>query len=75
MNFATIGLGVLCAGYGVFSGFMRVKNPGMFRKLEPMKKFWGEKKGSAIHFVGYVVVPFCLGLFFIVSGIAGRSIF
>lgn len=33
-----------------------------FGKLEPMKKFWGEKLGKAIHFTGYVVAPIAVGV-------------
>ena len=73
MNGITIGIGCVIVGYGLFSGIMRFVKPSMFRKLEPMKARLGPAAGSVIHFIGYVVVPVMVGIYFIVAGISGMS--
>lgn len=75
MNYITLVIGILAFVYGVFSIFIRMKNPSKFAKLDAMKKFWGEKAGTAIHFIGYTVVPIIVGIVFIVLGLQGKSIF
>jgi hypothetical protein len=35
-----LGIGALAFAYGVFSIFIRMKNPSKFAKLDAMKKFW-----------------------------------
>ena len=37
----------------------------MFWKRKYIIKFWGEKLGKIIHFVGYVIVPIVVGVYFI----------
>jgi len=75
MNFLTMGIGALALGYGIFAGVMRKKNPSSFKKLEPMKRIYGEKAGSVIHFIGYVAVPILFGIIALVSGYLGKNIF
>lgn len=75
MNFITIGVGVAATIFGITTIVIRFKNPGTFKKLEPMRNFWGKKLGYTIHFVGYSLVPIGAGIFFIVRGIHGRSIY
>lgn len=45
-----------------------------FRKLAPMKQFWGPQLGSAVHYLGYVVVPFLVGIGIIFAGFRGVSL-
>ena len=33
-----------------------------FGKLEPMKKFFGEKMGKVVHILGYVLLPIIIGV-------------
>lgn len=75
MNFITMAVGALALGYGIFSGIMRKINPSSFKKLEPMKRRYGEKAGSVIHFIGYVAVPILFGIVAIISGYHGKNIF
>ena len=75
MNFISIGIGVLALLFGVYTFFARKNSPEKFKKLEPMKKAYGEKWGFIIHFVGYTIIPIVIGVTFIVAGINGRSIF
>lgn len=75
MNYITMAIGALAFGYGIFSGIMRKKKPSWFRKLEPMKRRYGEKAGSILHFFGYVVMPILIGLIFLFAGYNGKDIF
>jgi hypothetical protein len=75
MNLTTILVGVAAVAYGLYAAWARRKTPEKFRKLEPMKKFWGERGGLAVHFVGYTVVPIVFGVALIVAGVRGGSLF
>ena len=75
MDYITLGIGLFALGYGVYSTYLRIKNPGKFSKLEAMKKFWGERAGTVIHFIAYTVVPIGAGIFFTVLGFLGIPIF
>jgi hypothetical protein len=75
MDYVTIIIGIICIGYGIFSALMRVKKPELFKKLEPMKKRWGEKNGNMLHFFGYVIVPIIFGTILLISGYFGKNIF
>jgi hypothetical protein len=75
MNGITIAIGAAVFAFGIFSGIMRFIKPSYFRKLEPMKKMWGARAGSVIHFIGYVVVPVVIGVGLVISGIKGANIF
>lgn len=58
---------VLCV-YAVIVTVLRIKgNQKYFRKLEPMKKFWGNRLGLIIHTVGYIVIPAIAGVIFLVA--------
>ncbi len=74
-NIITIVIGFCFFGYGIFSGIMRVTKPEYFKKLEPMRRAYGEKAGSVVHFIGYVLIPIVFGIFLVVSGITGKKIF
>ncbi|HEU0264724.1 MAG TPA: hypothetical protein VFR01_03255 [Geobacterales bacterium] len=69
MDFMSIGIGVAGVLYGIYAAVARVRTPEKFWKLEPMKKFWGERAGLAIHFLGYTVVPIVIGVLFILRGV------
>jgi hypothetical protein len=75
MNLTTIALGVASVVYGLYTAWARWKTPEKFKKLEPMKKFWGERGGLAIHVFGYTIVPIVLGVGLIVNGVRGASVF
>ncbi len=75
MNFLTIGLGILSCGYAILVLILRLKGRDeRFKKLKPMKEKFGEKVGSTIHYIGYVLIPFLLGLILIYNGFWGLSI-
>jgi hypothetical protein len=75
VNWATVLLGAVMAGYGGYTYVMRKNKSETFWKLAPMKKFYGEKWGYVIHFTAYTVIPFILGIFCILGGVKGVRIF
>jgi hypothetical protein len=75
MNVFTVAVGVLCLAYGVVTLFLRAKKPELFRKLGPMKERLGATAGTALHVVGYSLVPIGAGILFIVRGVQGHSLF
>ena len=75
MNITTVGLGLAMIAYGVTTIVLRATRPHFFRKLEPMKQFWGARTGLAIHVVGYSVAPIVAGLIFVITGARGGSVF
>ena len=69
-------VGIAACAYAAFVLVMRLTGrDDKFRKLGPMREFWGPRVGSAIHYVGYVVVPFVFGIFLIVAGLRGKNVF
>jgi len=75
MNILTTGIGTAAILFGLYTAYARIKRPHIFKKLEPMKKFWGETLGVAIHFFGYTVVPLVGGIVIVIAGINGINIF
>jgi len=72
MNPITAIVGVLLCSYGVWVLTLRLQGKDeKFRKLGPMKEFWGASLGSAIHYFGYVVLPLALGISLVVMGLKG----
>ncbi|MDP6542755.1 MAG: hypothetical protein QGH60_02125 [Phycisphaerae bacterium] len=75
MDPVTVGIGAVALAYGVFSGVMRVVNPAIFKKLQPMKEKFGETAGNTIHFIAYIIVPLAVGVALIIAGLNGTSFF
>jgi hypothetical protein len=75
MNPVTVLVGVVAIGYGLYSAWARRAKPEQFKKLEPMKKFWGERGGQAVHVISYTVMPIVIGIFLVLSGLQGGSLF
>lgn len=75
MNPTTILVGVVAIGYGIYTAWARSTRPEQFKKLKPMKEFWGERRGAVIHTIGYTVVPIVFGIAMIASGLKGGSLF
>lgn len=62
MDIANILIGSGAIFFGVYTFYLRQRDPSKFKKLDPMKKFWGEKLGLVIHVVGYSVLPIIFGV-------------
>ena len=75
MDWTSIAIGAAATLFGAYTAYARRVTPGAFRKLEPMKKLWGEKAGYWIHVFGYTVLPIIFGLVTIFSGAMGFSLF
>lgn len=75
MNLVTVLIGFLAIGFGAYTAWARVAKPERLKKLEPMKKFWGEKAGAAIHFVAYTAIPVLFGIVMVSKGLSGGSLF
>ncbi len=75
MDLVTISVGIAAIGYGMYTAWARRSQPANFWKLEPMKNFWGERGGLAVHFVGYTLIPIVVGILFVLSGLRGVSLF
>jgi hypothetical protein len=75
MNPVTVLVGIAAIGYGLYTAWARRTRPERFRKLDPMKKFWGARGGQVVHIVGYTVMPIVVGIIFILIGLQGGSLF
>ena len=62
--FISLGLLSLITHLAYFAGF---KVNAMFRKLEPMQRQWGDKLGTVLHFIGYVITPIIFGIFLLLK--------
>ncbi len=72
---STVALGSVACAYAI--GILVLRLTGrerFFRKLEPMRRQWGPRAGSALHYAGYVAVPFLVGATMVVAGISGISV-
>ena len=75
MNLLTIAIGLLPCAYAFYVLTLRLQRKDeKFKKLGPMKRKFGDKAGSIIHYVGYFLIPLIIGIVIIVSGIAGLDI-
>ena len=70
MGTVEIGFGIFFLAIGLLSLYGYItKNETMFWKRNYFIKFWGEKIGKILHFIGYVIVPIIVGLYFILTNI------
>jgi hypothetical protein len=75
MNLLTIAIGLLPFAYAVYVLILRLQGKDdKFMKLGPMKRKFGDKAGSIVHYIAYFLIPLIIGLVIIVSGIAGLDI-
>ena len=76
MRLLMIFIGIILCVYSLYVLKLRLKgDDNKFRKLKAMRLFWGEKIGSAIHYIGYVIIPFLFGILLLFSAISGVNIF
>jgi len=64
-------LGILALGFGLTTLVLRQVKPEVFHKLGPMKERWGDAAGTAIHVVGYSVIPIVAGIVWLMAGLGG----
>ena len=75
MDLTTVLIGSSALGFGLVTVVLRSTKPTLFKKLGAMKERYGEKKGLAVHVIGYSVAPIVFGLIIISLGMAGESLF
>lgn len=75
MDTLSIIIGSAAVIFGLATAVLRLTRPGMFRKLEAMKKTWGETTGAVMHWIAYTILPILVGSAFIVAGLKGVSPF
>lgn len=75
VNVASLGVGAFALAWGIYSVFLRIKNPSRFTKLATMQKILGEAAGTALHVISYTLMPIAVGLVFIALGLQGKAIF
>ena len=64
-------LGTVLLIYGLGTLMLRFIKPEAFwRKLGPMKEKFGDKAGTAIHWVAYTIVPLVAGAVMLLRGLA-----
>lgn len=75
MNVTTVLVGVAAIAYGAYTAWARRAKPEQFKKIEPMKRVWGDTGGQVVHFIGYTLVPIIVGVILVLSGLRGGSVF
>ena len=68
MKLTTVLIGGTAVAYGTYTAWARITKPSQFKKLQPMKDFWGERLGILIHALGYTVAPIIVGMVLICRG-------
>ena len=75
MDPVTVLIGVAAMAYGLYTAWARRAKPEQFKKLESMKKAWGETGGQMVHIVGYTLAPIIVGVVLVLGGLRGVSLF
>jgi len=58
-------IGVFALGVGLATLVLRFVNPSKLRKLQAMKQYFGDQKGTLIHVTAYTVMPLLFGAFLV----------
>ena len=66
-------IGVFAIVLGILSALQRIFKPESSRKLVAMRKTYGEKAGSIVHFVSYTVVPVLFGIVILVRAFSAGA--
>jgi len=74
MNLITMLIGSVFVLLGLYAEYSRLVVPDKLKKLEPMKNFWGEKKGALLHCLSYVITPIVIGTVIVVGGFRGLTL-
>lgn len=76
MNPITVIIGLVFCGYGIMALKLRIQDrEDKFKKLRPMRKVYGEKLGSLIHYLCYGIIPILFGIWILVAGVNGTEVF
>ncbi len=75
MNTTTVFIGGAAILFGLYTAFLRAKQPEKLGKLEAMKKQFGAAAGNFVHLIAYTIMPLIVGAVFIFSGFQGVALF
>lgn len=75
MNITTVFIGVAAILFGLYTAFLRAKQPEKLGKLQAMKERFGATAGNLIHLVAYTLVPLVAGAVFVFYGLQGVALF
>ena len=75
MDWVSVGIGVLAIAFGSYTAFLRATNSSKLDKLQAMQKAMGTGVGSLVHLTAYSLLPIAVGVFAIVLGMRGESLF
>jgi len=75
MNVVSLLIGIVALAYGVITIILRLRRPESFRKLEAMKKTFGDRGGLIVHTITYSGLPIVAGILALILGIQGKSFF
>lgn len=73
MNYNSLALGFVLIGIGCYTTVMRRRGPS--RKMEAMKRAFGERAGVLLHWTCYTLLPLVYGVVAVVLGAQGKSFF
>ena len=74
MQYTTLILGSAILLFAFYTAFMSIKSPQELVKLKYMRAKLGQKAGTTVHTIAYVVVPFIFSLFILKAGIDGITV-
>ena len=74
MNIPTIIIGIAALLFGIYTMYVRSRNPEKFGKLKAMQENFGEKRGAILHIVCYSIIPIVFGIVMLLSGLIGVSL-
>ncbi len=75
MHITTVAIGVGALLFGLSTFILRLTSPEKLGKLQPMQERFGEGAGAAIHGIAYIIAPLSFGIFILILGLQGRSLF
>lgn len=75
MNLTTVFIGAAAILFGLYTAFLRAKQPQKLGKLQAMKERFGATAGDLIHLVTYTIVPVAAGAVFVFYGLRGVALF
>lgn len=68
--------GIFALLYGLSTIYLRLFGDSKgFKKMDKMKRIYGDKAGAVIHILSYTVLPIGIGIFCIVAYCLGIDIF
>lgn len=73
MSMSALAIGFAAITYGSYCAWARHARRERLPKLAVMRDQWGERRGYALHVIGYTLVPICVGLALLTACSAPQS--